>query len=64
MVESHWVFIVLLGALIYNEIIILYVCGLERNTKKEIQTRAGDIQEEEIEIIEQMKLSLTSKILL
>lgn len=57
-------FIVLLGALIYNEIIILYVCGLERNTKKEIQTRAGDIQEEEIEIIEQMKLSLTSKILL
>ena len=57
-------FIVLLGALIYNEIIILYVCGLERNTKKEIQTKAGDIQEEEIEIIEQMKLSLTSKILL
>lgn len=56
-------FIVLLGALLYNEIIILYVCNFERNTKKEIKARASDT-EEEIEIIEQMKLHLAEKSLL
>ena len=34
-------FILLFGALIYNEIIILYFCGLETNTKKEIINRAA-----------------------
>ena len=34
-------FILLFGALIYNEIIILYFCGLETNTKKEIRNRAA-----------------------
>ena len=38
---------ILLGALIYNEIIILYICGLERNTKKEIRKRAGNYDEME-----------------
>lgn len=33
-------FTLLLAAFIYNEIIILYCCHLERNTKKEIQKRA------------------------
>ena len=39
-------FIILLGAFIYNEIIILYFCGLDRNTKKEIRIRAGNLEEE------------------
>ena len=31
-----------LATLIYNEIIIIYICGLENNTKKEIRKRAGN----------------------
>ena len=41
-------FTILIGALIFNEIIIIYICGLERNTKKEIRKRAGDNEEMEI----------------
>ena len=57
-------FIILLGAFIYNEIIILYFCGLERNTKKEIRIRAGNLEEEK-EIIankpnRSMNLSMVS----
>ena len=43
-------FIVLIGAMIYNEIIILYFGGMERNTKKEIKYRATTEEENEIEI--------------
>ena len=39
---------ILLGALIYNEIIIIYIYSLKRNTKKEIRKRAGDNEEMEI----------------
>ena len=39
-------FIVLIGGLIYNELIIIYICGLEKNTKKEIQKRANYLEEE------------------
>ena len=42
-------FTILIGALIYNEIIIIYICGLEHNTKKEIRNRAGN--NEEIDLI-------------
>ena len=38
-------FTILIGALIYNEIIIIYICGLEHNTKKEIRNRAGNNEE-------------------
>ena len=39
-------FIVLIGGLIYNELIIIYICELEKNTKKEIQKRANYLEEE------------------
>ena len=57
-------FIILLGAVIYNEIIIWYFGGLERNTKKEIRIRAGNLEEEK-EIIankpnRSMNLSMVS----
>ena len=35
-------FFIILGSLMYNEIIILYVFGLEENTMKEVSKRAGE----------------------
>ena len=54
-------FIVLIGGLIYNELIIIYICGLEKNTKKEIQKRANYL-EEEIGMIEDEKMFYLEKI--
>ena len=52
-------FTILLGAFIYNEIIILYFCGLHRNTKKELQKRAGN-GDEEIDLIKILNDHLVS----
>lgn len=41
---------VIIGFLIYNEIIILYFCGLGNNTKLEIKKRANQKQTEEANI--------------
>ena len=53
-------FTILLGAFIYNEIIILYFCGLHRNTKKELQKRAGN-GDEEIDLIKILNDHLVSE---
>ena len=34
--------ILFFGSLLYNEIIIVYYCGLEENTKREVSIRAGE----------------------
>lgn len=52
-------FTILLGAFIYNEIIILYFCGLHRNTKKEIKKRAGN-GDDEIDLINMLNDHLAS----
>ena len=52
-------FTILLGAFIYNEIIILYFCGLHRNTKKEIKKRAGN-GDNEIDLINMLNDHLAS----
>ena len=52
-------FTILLGAFIYNEIIILYFCGLHRNTKKEIKKRAGN-GDNEIDLINMLNEHLAS----
>ena len=55
-------FIVIIGGLIYNELIIIYLCGLEKNTKREIQKRAKDL-DEEIGMIEELTKNNYQKII-
>ena len=51
-------FTLLLAAFIYNEIIILYFCGLERDTKKEIKKRAINLEQDEyISLVKQSNIN-------
>lgn len=53
-VEIIGVFIISLGFIIYNEIIILYFCGIDKNTKKSIKER--EMQEQYIVTMKETRL--------
>lgn len=58
-ISGTGVIIFMIGILLYNEIIIIYVCDLHKNTKKEISSRAATTLENQDTFVQEVnKLNL------
>lgn len=58
-ISGTGVIIFMIGILLYNEIIIIYVCDLHKNTKNEISSRAATTLENQDTFVQEVnKLNL------
>ena len=64
-VSGIGIIVFMIGILLYNEIIIIYVCGMDKNTKKEISSRAVTTLENQDSFVQEVnKLNLRMNFML
>ena len=64
-VSGIGIIVFMIGILLYNEIIIIYVCGMDKNTKKEISSRAATTLENQDSFVQEVnKLNLRMNFML